>query len=302
MDRYPGISNGRPKNPDYSMATERLATFKDVATFKDWSTNGISIEELSSAGFYATGSRDSVKCFYCGGGMQHWQQDDDPWIEHARHFPDCDFLKLHVEEEFIKKAHYVDGKDAMESTFGHVKKRLVPDQLIEDLNSKASLLLMEKGYKQEDVEHAIERAREKHGSGDLRAHHILEALLESETFTTPCSKDTFSSSRPTNHMNLSNGYTERPVHVPVNLWGNVSESLGEKTYNDDALDTEQDCLLEENRALKHRITCKICLDNDACIVFIPCGHMVSCRQCAGRQNKCAVCRADIKDTIRAYPA
>ncbi|XP_053396676.1 E3 ubiquitin-protein ligase XIAP-like [Mercenaria mercenaria] len=237
MDRYPGISNGRHKNPDYSMATERLATLTDVATFKDWSTNGISIEELSSAGFYATGSRDSVKCFYCGGGMQHWQQEDDPWLEHARHFPDCDFLKLHVEEEFIKRANYVDGKDAMESTCGQVKKRLVPDQLIDDLYSKASLLLMDKGNKQEIVEHAIERAREKHGSGDLRASDILNALLESETFTTPCSKDAFSSSRPTNYMNLSNGHAERLVHVPVSLGDSFSGPLGEKTYADDALNT-----------------------------------------------------------------
>ncbi|XP_053392226.1 baculoviral IAP repeat-containing protein 7-B-like [Mercenaria mercenaria] len=161
---------------------------------------------------------------------------------------------------------------------------------------------MDKGYRQEDVEQAIERAREMHGSGDLRAHFILEALLENETFTTPCSKDAFSSSRPTNHMSLSHGHAERLEHVPVSVGDSFSESLGEKTYTDDALDTEQDRLLKENRALKHRMTCKICLVNDACIVFIPCGHMVSCRQCAGRQNKCAVCRADIKDTIRAYPA
>ncbi|XP_053396759.1 baculoviral IAP repeat-containing protein 3-like [Mercenaria mercenaria] len=157
MEFYPGISNGRPKNPDYSMTTERLATFKT------WSPNGIVIEELSKAGFYATGRQDSVRCFYCGGGMQHWQQDDDPWIEHATHFPDCDYLKLCVGEEFIKRAQYENEKVTQESSCEHMKKRLVPDQLIEDLNSKASLLLMDKGYKQEDVEHAIERAREKHG-------------------------------------------------------------------------------------------------------------------------------------------
>ncbi|XP_045195836.2 E3 ubiquitin-protein ligase XIAP-like [Mercenaria mercenaria] len=293
MEYYPGISNGRPRNPDYSMTTERLATFKG------WSTNGIVIEELSNAGFYATGSRDFVRCFYCGGGMKDWQQDDDPWIEHARYFPDCDFLKLHADEEFIKKAQYMD---AMESPCEHVKKRLVPDQLIEDLNSKASLLLLDRGYRQEDVEQAIERAREKQCSGDLSAHVILEVLLESDTFTTPYSKDTFSSSWPTNHMSLSNGQAENLARVPVSFGSSLSEPLGEKTYADDELNTEQRRLLDENRALKHRMTCKVCLDNDACIVFIPCGHMVSCRQCAGRQNKCAVCRAEIKETIRTYPA
>ncbi|XP_053398062.1 uncharacterized protein LOC128556575 [Mercenaria mercenaria] len=65
---------------------------------------------------------------------------------------------------------------------------------------------------------------------------------------------------------------------------------------------ERDRLLEEIRNLRHRMTCKICLDNDACIVFIPCGHMVSCRQCAESLSTCAVCRADVRDTIRVYPA
>ena len=33
-------------------------------------------------------------CFYCDGGLQNWEPNDDPWEEHAKHFPLCGFLNL----------------------------------------------------------------------------------------------------------------------------------------------------------------------------------------------------------------
>jgi hypothetical protein len=37
---------------------------------------------------------DCVRCFFCGGGMKNWEGEDNPWIEHARWFPDCEYVKL----------------------------------------------------------------------------------------------------------------------------------------------------------------------------------------------------------------
>lgn len=28
-----------------------------------------------------------VKCFRCQGGLTNWQPDEDPWEEHAKHYP-----------------------------------------------------------------------------------------------------------------------------------------------------------------------------------------------------------------------
>lgn len=33
------------------------------------------------------GSGDKVLCFRCGGGLKGWQPDEDPWEEHAKHYP-----------------------------------------------------------------------------------------------------------------------------------------------------------------------------------------------------------------------
>ena len=49
-------------------------------------------EQFASAGFFYLGKRDCVKCWYCNGGLQFWEYNDDPWTEHAKWYPSCDFL------------------------------------------------------------------------------------------------------------------------------------------------------------------------------------------------------------------
>lgn len=62
------------------------------------------IKPLCEAGFYYTGQGDSVLCFHCGGGLQSWNEEDDPWIEHAKHFSKCYFLHLIKGEKFVAEA------------------------------------------------------------------------------------------------------------------------------------------------------------------------------------------------------
>lgn len=33
------------------------------------------------------GEGDCVMCFKCGGRLKNWQPDEDPWEEHAKHYP-----------------------------------------------------------------------------------------------------------------------------------------------------------------------------------------------------------------------
>ncbi|XP_039257064.2 uncharacterized protein LOC120333770 [Styela clava] len=49
-------------------------------------------EQISEAGFFFLGERDRVKCWYCNGGLQNWEYDDIPWVEHSKWFPTCQFL------------------------------------------------------------------------------------------------------------------------------------------------------------------------------------------------------------------
>nr|SVE88493.1 EOG090X01XB [Daphnia sinensis] len=59
---------------------------------------------MAQAGFFHLGVNDHVNCFHCGSGLRNWEPDDDPWLEHARWFPQCRFVMLMKGEQYIKEA------------------------------------------------------------------------------------------------------------------------------------------------------------------------------------------------------
>ena len=40
-------------------------------------------------------------------------------------------------------------------------------------------------------------------------------------------------------------------------------------------------------------TCTICMENKKNVVFLPCGHMCTCAQCAPQVDRCPLCRENI---------
>lgn len=45
--------------------------------------------------------------------------------------------------------------------------------------------------------------------------------------------------------------------------------------------------------------CKICLDRQFTVVFLPCGHLVSCVECSEQVSHCPICRVYIRGTVIA---
>ncbi|KAK0063300.1 baculoviral IAP repeat-containing protein 3 [Biomphalaria pfeifferi] len=91
-----GIVWDRPKRPEYALTSKRLETFSS------WPRDHhLTAHELSEAGFYYAGYGDCTRCFHCGGGLRNWEDEDDIWVEHARWFPKCAFLKQTVGHSFV---------------------------------------------------------------------------------------------------------------------------------------------------------------------------------------------------------
>ena len=63
---------------------------------------------------------------------------------------------------------------------------------------------------------------------------------------------------------------------------------------------DQDELLRQNEHLKNERLCKVCLDNEMSIVFIPCGHFVTCVNCAPSLSLCPICRRKIDKAVRTF--
>lgn len=68
----------------------------------------------------------------------------------------------------------------------------------------------------------------------------------------------------------------------------------------DDQDPEARSLIEENRQLKEAKTCKVCFDEEVNIVFLPCGHLACCNNCAPALRNCPICRAFIRGTVRIF--
>ncbi|KAL0158701.1 hypothetical protein M9458_046777 [Cirrhinus mrigala] len=54
------------------------------------------------------------------------------------------------------------------------------------------------------------------------------------------------------------------------------------------------------RQLQEERTCKVCMDKLVSMVFIPCGHLVVCTDCAASLRHCPICRAVIRGSVRAF--
>ncbi|EFN70605.1 Apoptosis inhibitor IAP [Camponotus floridanus] len=46
--------------------------------------------------------------------------------------------------------------------------------------------------------------------------------------------------------------------------------------------------------------CKICYSRELRMVFMPCGHLLACAECAKNMKICGVCRKPVKITVQAY--
>ncbi|KAI4491236.1 hypothetical protein M0802_010332 [Mischocyttarus mexicanus] len=72
---------------------------------------------------------------------------------------------------------------------------------------------------------------------------------------------------------------ESPISPQAAETSDSNDKLAEKETNTD-LNESSSSLEEENRKLKEARICKVCMDNEIAVVFLPCGHLATCDQCA----------------------
>lgn len=283
----------QPKHPRYSVETVRLSSFSK------WPPTSPQIPSvLCDAGFFYAGFSDCVRCFCCGGGLRNWEDGDIAWIEHARWYPNCEFLHQRKGEMFVQMHRHTfqrheelpdpeifQGRASSDSQLEQTQRQELHRE--DDSNKEterrqtAIRSVIEMGYQQSVVDTCVEKLIAR-GKAKITATDIMELIFETEDRGTESQSQTAqaSASRPSTSQE-QNGLSETPWHLPS---------------------TSVDCrsLVKEIRDLKEQMVCKICLDKDACMVYLPCGHMVTCQQCAPTIRKCCICRQLIQGTVRAY--
>ncbi|WAR06732.1 BIR7A-like protein [Mya arenaria] len=324
-----GIVTDRPKHPQYAIEAQRLASFQSWLPYKHQTP-----QQLAEAGFWYAGFNDNVKCFFCDGGLRNWDPKDDPWREHARWFPRCPFVIQVKGQEFVARVVQENGGEweppanqQMDNEGADGTEHIGGAYQIEEREVRARMdspyVRKIEGLVSRDIIMTTIRKRLMETGDDFPSGTaLLEAAFAMEAEQASQSQNPLSSNNVKTTMNSQNpsyiqhatGSQNAPAEVtgsqskgelqpPASSGADVSSSDMPSTIPQaqEAADSHGD-LAKENQELKEQRLCKICMVSDANVVFLPCGHLVSCAACAPALQLCPICRATIRGTVRTYIA
>ncbi|XP_032069237.1 baculoviral IAP repeat-containing protein 1 [Thamnophis elegans] len=94
-----------PENTSLEVKNKYKEMESRLESFANWPFYCKEIQPalLADAGFFFTGIKDTVQCFACSGCLGNWEEGDDPWKEHAKWFPECEFLQMRKSRNEIKQ-------------------------------------------------------------------------------------------------------------------------------------------------------------------------------------------------------
>nr|KAG5703979.1 hypothetical protein BaRGS_032068 [Batillaria attramentaria] len=260
-----GIVTERPKHGGMAIEAARIASYRNWPPGKTQTP-----QQLAKAGFFYAGFNDSVKCFFCDGGLRNWEREDDPWHEHARWFPRCKYVRQVKGDHFVEQVLAEEGgKVPQSATYeencwrvagdqeGNLRvverertrsgstgqepaenRRVVePREVTARMDSPVVQAVLNMDIPQELVRRAIEQ-RLRNTGDDFPS---MEALLE-VVFALPAGYH--------GENRSGNQGAETGVGQPVPGEMRVGPEEAPRS------------LIEENRQLKEQRTCKICMDEE----------------------------------------
>lgn len=261
LAREYGINTSKPKYHQYAVKTTRLNTFENWPAFFTQKP-----EQLADAGFFYSGKSDAVFCFFCGLGLQEWEEGDTPWGEHARWSPECVFVINVKGHDFIEleKLRNTNPDEYLARRELYSKdKQSQGKSKIDTMNSPAIQSLLQNGYEESVVKQAVTFFQKQNREKSFSAKELLEIIFDIEDNNIVC------------------------------------EELEKK---DDPVVQTDNLVIKENEELRKSTYCRKCSTGFASVVFLPCGHLCTCTDCAPSIKHCLLCDQFIKGTVRTYLA
>ncbi|NXO79992.1 BIR7B protein, partial [Sitta europaea] len=285
----PGRSGARCQLFDSSMRSAA----RRLRTFRQWPrTAPVSARDLVEAGFFYVGPGDEVQCFCCGGILKDWRPGDCPIREHLSFFPSCAYLREDAgNQEMLSLQGILDTVDGQ---FLSVLQGLVSEETAlpsepeyPEMGTEEMRLSTFENWPQNSSMHPEQLARAGFfytGQGDVVRCFYCDGGVRSWSF----GDDPW--------QEHAKWYPE--CEFLLHSRGREFVSSVQETFSTTMLaplSTE-----EQLRRLREERTCKVCMDRDVAVVFVPCGHLVACGECALNLRLCPICRAVIRGSVRAF--
>ncbi|KAI1294849.1 Death-associated inhibitor of apoptosis 1 [Halotydeus destructor] len=137
----------------------------------------------------------------------------------------------------------------------------------------------------------------------LKSDIVLE-LLQNNRYSNNVVKNVLrqkylSDHRPFNSVDELKAELEKASHNPLTLGRHTSVSSDEgypcSSQESEFSTSPEGSSSDEERA--QRATCKVCLDKEVSVLFLPCTHLICCSTCAPALNSCPYCRGKIDQAI-----
>ncbi|XP_069179462.1 baculoviral IAP repeat-containing protein 8-like [Procambarus clarkii] len=328
------IPYAKPRYPGLATYKQRLETF-------DLSWTGCvkqTSHELAESGFFFCGLSDHMRCFFCGNGFRNWEPADDPWTLHAQWYPECTFVNIKKDAQFIKNARESSQRRTIKPIDEHLLTGLMEGlgffpALIEhfgfpDVCVRPALRLYLKSTK--DLLPFVTEARcielmlwymqesTKAEMGLRGIHHedvegrVEPANLEwqsapsdMETVATANEMDVDVVGSMSGFMSTNLGLRALPSPVETEaeettiVANEMDVETGEEATDFDATSHVETVMNTSTpTSWAADILCKVCFNNALSVVLLPCRHMVTCSNCLVSMRNCPICRRTISHVLR----
>ncbi|XP_065837742.1 death-associated inhibitor of apoptosis 2-like [Oscarella lobularis] len=276
-----------------------MTSFEDrLKSFIFWPhSEFISPNDLAEAGLYYTGQGDAAQCFWCHGVLRYWQKGDVPWKEHAMHFGErCQFVKKYAPAEIAVSHAGYDKPLPTKATSPLLSELVLPSDvraglqsdlgsIVEDMETTSSVL--------RDDDELLQRVL---AEGALR--QLAERLITSHRQK---------SDKPYSYNEFMEDYysaeEEKSASTLASEVSFGSSAIRKMLGGDSAMihsNTDLESSVEELKTLRDSRLCKVCMNRDANVVFIPCGHVSCCQLCASSLTVCPICRCKFTNKVTAF--
>lgn len=313
----PTISSTHSNNVNELCIPEVIPQFfhekERLNSFEGWPIHFLSPSSMVAAGFYYLKREDIVKCAFCGIEVGCWVEGDDPMQDHERWSPSCKFIRKlsdGAQADVPKEDGYdICGRTEFRSKCGvGLKTKNETPPSLENLGIHKNKAPSFANYA------TLEARLRSFDTWPIAMKLKPNTLSEAGFFYTGKGDQTVCFHCG---VGLKNWEDSEDPWVAHALWFKqcnfvlrvkgkkfvdevCSKKIASKKENKEAPRKPENKEDENNVKTENKSVCKICYTNEVGVVFLPCGHLVTCVECAFSLTTCAVCRQVITATCRVF--
>ncbi|CAF1173065.1 unnamed protein product [Adineta steineri] len=302
---------------------------KRLASFTSWPEESLPlVDDFVRAGFFYTGTKTIVTCFYCNGSLQNWDSKDNPMVEHCRWFPMCAYAKQLCGDELYERIQESKRRLQKRNEKNQSKRKhsdsstnssqlLVSDEktlaqmVAARLDLPISQQLLSQNFRLSVIKRCWEEQLRLKQDDFTSDTDLLIAciVLQKQIIHIDGNKENIIIPS----MKMKSVREKEQTQTPTSEQSNLSSS----TISTEDLSTESQIntkdittsttstneikkMNSEDSSSSSSNLCVLCLTEEKQIACIPCGHLATCVPCGHSLRTCPICRKEIKAFIRIY--